>query len=467
MAHFIWLTSFGSLHLAHFYRFALLSFIKIHLNAPNLAPSSLRSAQASYTLNNFLPSTRRLSAIDNSYNSNNSYNTDPSNQMSSTNAKMLNDCITDSCASGNVTLSDIDGVRIPAALLTKAKGIAVMTVAKAGCWVGGEFGTGLVVVRTEEPESESKSKSKSSPGYGWSAPSAIGMFGFSIGPLIGAQLVDHVFLLMTDRAVELLGTPTGSINLGGDISLAVGPVGRSIEGSIGATVDETLTTSVAGIYTYSFTKGLYAGVSLDGKVIATRHDVNEKFYGGETDPFEILSGEIERPRAAQPLYDALKRCQVYAENDIKCRAGGMVGGVGNRGGNSNSNSESGGNSNSDSNSNSNSDTNTNDSSTNERKINEKFGHKIFSPPSVGPGGNSNSFNNTKIFNSNNSKPASEPVNPFSEDNSQRIINNDFKCDIDDVYAGDKSNRNNQNVEPEAPVQVQKTPPPTPPEDWPF
>ena len=102
------------------------------------------------------------------------------------------------------------------------------------------------------------------------------------------------------------------MNLGGDVSLAVGPVGRSVEGSVGATIDESLTTSVAGIYTYSFSKGLYAGVSLDGKVISTRHDVNERFYGGSLSPADILSGEIERPRAAQPLYEALKRCNSYA-----------------------------------------------------------------------------------------------------------------------------------------------------------
>lgn len=230
-----------------------------------------------------------------------------------------------------MNLSDLDGVLIPAKLLEEAKGIAVMTVARAGCWVGGEVGTGLVVTRVKNrPEDDGNSGNGGNggdessggtlpPGHGWSAPSALGLFGFSVGPLIGAQLVDHVFLLMTDKAVELLGTPTGSVNLGGDVSLAIGPVGRSVEGSVGATVDENPSESVAGIYTYSFSKGLYAGVSLDGKIISTRHDVNEKFYGGSIDPYDILSGEVERPRAAQPLYDALKRCHVYAQ-----KAGGYA-----------------------------------------------------------------------------------------------------------------------------------------------
>jgi Las17-binding protein actin regulator len=112
---------------------------------------------------------------------------------------------------------------------------------------------------------------------------------------------------MTDSAVEMLFSNNGSINLGADIGVAVGPLGRSLEGNVGASIG-----SVAPIYSYSQSKGLYAGLSLDGKVIVTRHDVNEKFYGREVSASELLSGSIPMPPAAQPLYDALARCQVYA-----------------------------------------------------------------------------------------------------------------------------------------------------------
>jgi hypothetical protein len=57
---------------------------------------------------------------------------------------------------------------------------------------------------------------------------------------------------------------------------------------------------------------LYAGISLDGKVIVTRNRVNERFYGREISGLQILSGEIPSPPAARPLYDALQRCHVYA-----------------------------------------------------------------------------------------------------------------------------------------------------------
>jgi lipid-binding SYLF domain-containing protein len=127
--------------------------------------------------------------------------------------------------------------------------------------------------------------------------------------LVGAQVSDHLFLLMTDSAVELLFSNNGSINLGADIGVAVGPLGRTLEGNVGASIG-----NVAPIYSYSQSKGLYAGVSLDGKLIVTRHDVNEKFYGREVSGPELLSGSIPMPPAAQPLYDALARCQVYASS---------------------------------------------------------------------------------------------------------------------------------------------------------
>jgi lipid-binding SYLF domain-containing protein len=206
--------------------------------------------------------------------------------------------ITDACIGGQMSanLSNVDGVRIPARLINKARGIAVMTVIKGGFGLGVEFGTGLVVARLRHDERS------------WSAPSAIGLGGVSWGVLAGAQVSDHVFLLMTDRAVEMLANDKGSIQLGADLGVALGPLGRSVEGNIGVTGK-----SISPIYTYSLSKGLYAGLSLDGKIISTRHTVNEKFYGMDRiNPRDLLTGKVPTPPAAQPLYDALKRCHVYS-----------------------------------------------------------------------------------------------------------------------------------------------------------
>lgn len=129
--------------------------------------------------------------------------------------------------------------------------------------------------------------------------------------LIGAQVSDHVFLLMTDDAVEMMFSSNGNIQLGADIGIAVGPLGRALEADMGAAPGK-----FAPVYTYSLSKGLYAGVSLDGKVIVTRNRVNERFYGREVSGMELLSGQIPTPPAARPLYDALQRCHVYASGEI-------------------------------------------------------------------------------------------------------------------------------------------------------
>ena len=129
---------------------------------------------------------------------------------------------------------------------------------------------------------------------------------------------------MTEDAVDVMSSNDGSFQLGADIGVAVGPLGRALEADIGAAGKVGSGVALAPIYTYSFSKGLYAGASLDGKVIVTRHRVNEKFYGQQVDARTLLSGEIPTPPAAQPLYDALKRCHVYAAGTGGNLAGGDV-----------------------------------------------------------------------------------------------------------------------------------------------
>jgi hypothetical protein len=112
----------------------------------------------------------------------------------------------------------------------------------------------------------------------------------------------------------VLFSNNGSVQLGADVGVAIGPLGRSLEADFGAAPG-----SVAPIYTYSMSKGFYAGVSLDGKVIFTRDRVNEKFYGRRVSAREILQGAVPTPPAAQPLYEALTRCHVYATGSLPSR----------------------------------------------------------------------------------------------------------------------------------------------------
>lgn len=259
--------------------------------------------KASYTLNNLLPLPRRMGAMVSAAAPSTVPYPEGMEPWSASSSAMavfptieapheLQHC-RETCAGVSPTLSDLDGVRIPARLLEQAKGVAVLTVVKGGFGLAGvEFGTGLVVARLGENQ--------------WSAPSAIGTAGLSWGALIGAQVSDHVFLLMTDKAVELL-FQDGSVQLGADVGVALGPLGRTAEADFGAAPG-----AVAPIYSYSLSKGLYAGISLDGKIIMTRPKVNEKFYGRCVTGMQILQGVVPCPPAAQPLYEALTRCHVYA-----------------------------------------------------------------------------------------------------------------------------------------------------------
>lgn len=256
--------------------------IKRLLNSPLAFTLGHEIRKAAYTLNNLLPLPKRLGAF-----------VESSHPLGS----VADHCDADMCH--NPTLGNLDGIRIPARLLQHAKGLAVMTVLKTGFgFIGSEVGTGLVVAKRADGS--------------WSAPCAIGCAGVSTGLLVGAQITDHVFCLMTEKAVKAFFCNDHRLQLGADLGVAVGPVGRAFE--VGTA--DTLLVTTTPVYTYSLGKGLYAGLSLDGKVVSTRHHVNEVFYGRKVTGDELLRGDtVPTPPAAQPLYDALQRCRVYTSSD--------------------------------------------------------------------------------------------------------------------------------------------------------
>jgi lipid-binding SYLF domain-containing protein len=86
--------------------------------------------------------------------------------------------------------------------------------------------------------------------------------------------------------------------LGADLSVAAGPVGRTVEAGV---------TPVAAVYTYSRSQGLFGGISLEGTVIATRNDANANYYGRSATPGEILSGKVKVPAGARNLQKTLAR----------------------------------------------------------------------------------------------------------------------------------------------------------------
>lgn len=169
---------------------------------------------------------------------------------------------------------------IPDAVLKQAKGLAILTVLKAGFIFSGQGGWGVVVARTPS---------------GWSGPSAIGTGGAGFGFQIGAQVTEFVIVLNTPAAVDAFAR-NANVAIGADLSAAAGPVGRSL----GADV-----LPVAAVYTYSRSQGLFAGISLEGTVIAARDGANHEYYGRPVTPQEILSGAVKPPAGAARLERAL------------------------------------------------------------------------------------------------------------------------------------------------------------------
>lgn len=178
--------------------------------------------------------------------------------------------------------SEIPETAIPAAVLRDAKGLAILTITKAGFVLSGRGGTGVVVARTEK---------------GWSGPSAIGTGGLGVGFQAGVQVSEYVIILNTQEAINSFAKGN-NLTLGGNLSAAIGPIGRSAEAAV---------APQAAIYSYSRSQGIFAGVSLEGTVIATRYQQNEEYYGKPAFPGDIFSGDLKPPAGAQKLLNVLSK----------------------------------------------------------------------------------------------------------------------------------------------------------------
>ena len=174
---------------------------------------------------------------------------------------------------------------IPEDLWEKAKCVAVIpSVKKAAFIVGGEYGKGVVSCRD---------------GNDWSAPSFLMLQKGSVGFQLGGETIDLVLLIMNDHGMNRL--LEDKVALGGEASVAGGPVGRDVR----AMTDAQLK---AEMLSYSRAQGLFAGVNLSGGVLAPDKDDNRDLYGREVSPKDILVGKtVTTPAAAQRFMAALKR----------------------------------------------------------------------------------------------------------------------------------------------------------------
>ena len=159
---------------------------------------------------------------------------------------------------------------IPDRLLSRAYGIAVIpNVVKIAVGVGGRRGSGALVVRDANGK--------------FSSPIMISITGGNVGWQIGVQSTDIVLVFTTRQGIQ--GIADGKLTLGADASVAAGPVGRSAS----AGTDQDFK---AEVYSYSRNRGLFAGVSLDGSILAIDSKSNAKLYGQAAPASDIMAGRV-------------------------------------------------------------------------------------------------------------------------------------------------------------------------------
>ena len=163
---------------------------------------------------------------------------------------------------------------IPMNLISKAKAIIVFpTMFKGGFIVGARYGKGIASVRSSKLGE-------------WGPPAFLYTTGASLGFQIGAEAVDLILLVMSQRGIE--GLLSEKFTLGGDIAISAGPVGRHAEASADVFMQ-------GEIYSYSRSKGIFSGISLKGTVIASDSDANLAYYGHPYTANEILlTGQVRK-----------------------------------------------------------------------------------------------------------------------------------------------------------------------------
>jgi lipid-binding SYLF domain-containing protein len=158
---------------------------------------------------------------------------------------------------------------IPAPVLANAQGIAIIPgEVKAGFIFGGELGQGVVVARA--------------PNGSWSPPAFIAVAGGSFGLQIGAEARDVVLVFNSPRSVQLI--ENGRLDLGGDVSVAAGPIGAGF----------AVTTETPEVYAYVNSAGAFIGATVQGSVLSFNYGANQDFYG-VSDPLSMRAAVIPDP----------------------------------------------------------------------------------------------------------------------------------------------------------------------------
>jgi len=166
---------------------------------------------------------------------------------------------------------------IPRGMFESCKGIILQSVVEAGFLFSGSVGTGVVIARK--------------PDGSWSPPAALALGGVGCGVLIGAERKDVIIFAMDDPTFDAISGDF-QYKIGGQASAAAGPVGREEE----ITLANVSGDKVGATYSYSFNKGVFAGMSIESAILGVRTKENHSFYGKEVATTEILTGAVEYPK---------------------------------------------------------------------------------------------------------------------------------------------------------------------------
>ena len=175
---------------------------------------------------------------------------------------------------------------VPIDLIRQCAGLAIIPgMIKGSFFVGGAYGQGVVLARRAGQ---------------WTAPAFISLGAGSFGIQFGGQSIDLIMVVIGDNAMEFF--TRSKFKLGADIAMVAGPVGAQASAA-------TEILLKGGVYSYSRSRGLFAGISLEGAGVASNYDPNGAYYETTRDPNVILSGKVAPPASGQALIESLKQIE--------------------------------------------------------------------------------------------------------------------------------------------------------------
>ncbi|KAH8803256.1 hypothetical protein F5884DRAFT_804911 [Xylogone sp. PMI_703] len=200
-----------------------------------------------------------------------------------------------SASSSSSSAAPVDGpkqkqkvlVKIPQSVIKNCVGLVIYTTMRTGMWISGAGGSGVLIARK--------------PDGSWSPPSGLLIHTLGVGFMAGIDIYDTVLVINDRAALEAFSKLR--VSLGGEVSVVAGPLGA------GGMAESDLKKARKPVFAYMKSRGLYAGLQVDGTIIVERNDENAAFYGRKVTVPEILSGAVAAPPGTKLLMETLKQAE--------------------------------------------------------------------------------------------------------------------------------------------------------------